>query len=49
MINNHLDLARVLKKTVEHEGDDDTNCNWSTWNGPQEHRKKKTQGIGNQG
>ena len=23
-----LDLARELKKTMEHEGDDDTNCNW---------------------
>ena len=24
------DLARELKKTMEHEGDDDTSCNWFT-------------------
>ena len=31
----YLDLAKELKKTVEHEGDSDTNCNWCTWNNPQ--------------
>ena len=25
--DNYLDLARELKKTMEHEGDGDTNCN----------------------
>ena len=30
--NEYLDLARVLKKkTMEHEGDDYTNCNWYFW------------------
>ena len=29
-----LDLVRELKKTMEHEGDSDTNCNWCTWNNP---------------
>ena len=23
------------KKTIKHEGDGYTNCNWSTWNNPQ--------------
>ena len=27
-----LDLARELKKTMEHEGDHYTNCNWCVWN-----------------
>ena len=31
----YLDLARELKKTMEHEGDDDTNFNCCTWNNPQ--------------
>ena len=26
--NKYQDLARELKKTVEHESDGDTNCNW---------------------
>ena len=26
------DLARELKKFMEHEGESDTNCNWCTWN-----------------
>ena len=25
--NKYFELARVLKKTFEHEGDDDTSCN----------------------
>ena len=32
--DKYLDLARDLKKTVEHEDDSDTNCNWSTWENP---------------
>ena len=28
----YLDLARELKKTVEHAGDNYTNCNWCVWN-----------------
>ena len=26
--DKYLDLARELKKTMEHEGNGDTNCNW---------------------
>ena len=29
--DKYLDLARELKKAVEHESDSDTNCNWSSW------------------
>ena len=28
----YLDLARELKKTMEHAGDNYTNCNWCVWN-----------------
>ena len=31
--DKYLDLARELKKTVEHEGDDCTYCNWCFWHG----------------
>ena len=30
--DKYLDLARELKKTVEHAGDNYTNCNWCFWN-----------------
>ena len=30
--DKYLDLARELKKTVEHECDVYTNCNWCSWN-----------------
>ena len=30
--NKYLDLARELKKTIEHKVDDYTNCNWCVWN-----------------
>ena len=30
--DKYLDLARELKKTMEHEGDMYTNCNWCVWN-----------------
>ena len=30
MRDKYLDLARELKKTMEHESDSDTNCNWVT-------------------
>ena len=35
--NRYLDLATELKKkkTMEHEGNGDTNCNWCTWNNTQ--------------
>ena len=33
--DKYLDLARELKKAMEHAGDGDTNCNRYTWNGPQ--------------
>ena len=29
--DKYLDLARELKKTVEHESDVYTNCNWCFW------------------
>ena len=29
--DNYLDLTRELKKTVEHESDSYTNCNWCPW------------------
>ena len=30
--DKYLDLARELKKTMEHAGDNYTNCNWCIWN-----------------
>ena len=30
--DKYLDLARELKKTTEHAGDNHTNCNWCVWN-----------------
>ena len=30
--DKYLELARELKKTVEHAGDNYTNCNWCVWN-----------------
>ena len=30
--DKYLDLARELKKTIEHEDDNYTNCNWCVWN-----------------
>ena len=29
--DKYLDLARKLKKNVEHESDVYTNCNWCSW------------------
>ena len=29
--DKYLDLARELKKAVEHENDDCTNCDWCFW------------------
>ena len=29
--DNYLDLAKELKKTMEHEGNDYTNCDWCFW------------------
>ena len=46
-VHKYLDLARELKKAVEHEGDGDTNCNWCTWNDPQRLRRN-TGRIGNE-
>ena len=31
--HKYLDLARELKKTMEHEGDNYTNCDWCFWLG----------------
>ena len=31
--DKYLDLARELKKTMEHKGDKYTNCNWCVWHG----------------
>ena len=30
--DKYIDLARQLKKNMEHEGDNYTNCNWCVWN-----------------
>ena len=30
--DKYLDFARELKKTIEHAGDNYTNCNWYVWN-----------------
>ena len=30
--DKYLDFARELKKTMEHAGDNYTNCNWCVWN-----------------
>ena len=38
--DKYLNLARGLKNTVEHEGDGDTYCSWSTWNSLQSPGKK---------
>ena len=44
--DKYLDLAWELKKTVEHESDDNTNCNWCSW---YSHQKisTRTGGLGN--
>ena len=31
--DKYLDLARELKKTMEHKGDNYTNCDWFLWHG----------------
>ena len=31
--DKYLDLARELKKTMDHEGDNYTNCDWCLWHG----------------
>ena len=45
--DKYLDLVRELKKTMEHEGDNDTNCNWDTWNNSQR-IGKTTEKLGNE-
>ena len=45
-IDKYLDLAREIKKAMEHEDDNDTNWSWCLWNGPQR-PGKKTGGSGN--
>ena len=42
----YVDLLESFK-TVEHQGDGETNCSWCTWNGLQVLRKKSG-GIGDQ-
>ena len=40
-----LDLAGELKKkNMEHEGDDDTNCNWRAWKDPQSFEELEIRG-----
>ena len=31
--NKYIDLARELKKTMEHEGDNNTSFDWCFWHG----------------
>ena len=45
--NECFDLAKELKKTMEHEGDCYNSCNWCTWNDPQR-VSKGTRRLGNQ-
>ena len=42
--DKELDLARELKKTMEHAGDNYTNCNWCVWNS-NERITKRTGGL----
>ena len=44
--DKYLDLARELKKTVEHESESYTDCNWYSW---YRHQTigKRTSGLGN--
>ena len=44
--DKYLDLAREQKKTMKHENDDDTNCNWCTQYGHQR-ISTWTRGFGN--
>ena len=43
--DKYLDLARELKKTMEHEGDNYANCDWCFW---YNHQRiiKETGGLG---
>ena len=43
--DKYLDLDRELKKTMEHAGDNYTNCNWCVWNS----NKRITKGNGGLG
>ena len=43
--DKYLDLARELKKTMEHESDSGTNCNWCARYGQQSHRKYYSVGF----
>ena len=43
--DKYLDLVRELKKTVEHAGDNFTNCNWCIWN-RNGRIAKETRGLG---
>ena len=51
-IYKYLDVKKkkqiCIKQIVEHEGDDDTNCNWYICNGNQRFGEKKTKRIVNQ-
>ncbi len=44
--DKYLDLVTELKKTMEHTGDNYTNCNWCVWNS---HKRiiNGTGGLGN--
>ena len=38
--NKYMDLARDLKKAVEHEGDSDGNCCWVSLSNPKKPEKE---------
>ena len=44
--DKYLDHARELKKTMEHAGDNYTNCDWCFWYSYQK-MIKRTRGLGN--
>ena len=46
--DKYLNLGRELKKTVEHESNDYTNCNWCSWHSHQR-ISTKIRGLGNNG
>ena len=42
-----LGPSQRMEKTLEHEGNGDTNCSWCIWNSPKMFRKKN-RGLVNQ-
>ena len=45
---NNIGAYQRTEKTMDHEGDSDTNCCWGAWKPPQK-LEKEIEGTGNQG